>query len=189
MSLPIPRLLYHLRSRRSVLAHRPTPSSMSCSRSPEKRSRVFPALRLLKGSIKTGNTDQVIDVGLSGATIYGSESLPDVSDEPVPTMAKNRREVSLQWTFEHLRIRYKLSDLITPEAFLSNINSTRFRAIKFRGLVGLGAAFTLWEEDAGHAVFGTTYMLEREVASGEADQLEFEKTRMASVVKLSPACI
>ena len=118
----------------------------------------------LKGSIKTGNTD-IIDVGLSGATIYGSE-LFQTSLRASANYGEKSNEKYLYNTFEHLRIRYKLSGVITPEAFIQH-QFNEFRAIKFRGLVGLGAAFTLWEEDAGHAVLGTTYMLEREVANGE----------------------
>lgn len=123
----------------------------------------------LKGSVKTGNTD-IIDVGLSGATIYGSQ-LFQTSFRASVNYGEKSDEKYMYNTFEHLRFRYKLNETITPEAFIQH-QFNEFRAIKFRGLLGLGAAFTLWQTDTGHVVLGTTFMLEREVANGEEINLE-----------------
>ena len=138
----------------------------------------------LKGSLKTGNTD-IIDLGLSGAAIYGSENF-QTSLRASVNYGEKSDETYLNNTFEHLRFRYKLNEWLTPEAFIQH-QFNEFRAIKFRGLLGLGAAFTLWDSEGSFLVLGTTYMLEREVANGEKISLETQKivSRLSNYLQLS----
>lgn len=138
----------------------------------------------LKGSLKTGNTE-IMDIGLSGATIYGSENF-QTSLRASFNYGEKSDETYLYNTFEHLRFRFKLNDWVTPEAFIQH-QFNEFRAIKFRGLLGLGAAFTLWEAASGYIVFGATYMLEREVANGDPINLDRQKvvSRVSNYLQLS----
>ena len=126
----------------------------------------------LKGNIKTGNTD-LIDVGLSTTTVYGSDNF-QTSLKAAINYGEKSDETYLYNSFEHLRIRYKLTNFITPEAFVQH-QFNQFTSIKFRGLVGLGAAFSLWSQDASHLVFGSTLMMEQEVASGESIKFDADK--------------
>ena len=151
---------------------------------PGKEISGFSGSATLKGSLKTGNTD-IMDIGLSGAAIYGSEDF-QTSLRASINYGEKSDETFLNNTFEHLRFRYKLNEWLTPEAFIQH-QFNEFRAIKFRGLVGLGAAFTLWDSDGSFLVLGTTYMLEREVANGEKISLEAQKivSRLSNYVQLS----
>ena len=126
----------------------------------------------LKGNIKTGNTE-LIDVGLSTTTVYGSDDF-QTSLKAAINYGEKSDETYLYNSFEHLRIRYKLTDFVTPEAFLQH-QFNQFTSIKFRGLIGIGAAFSLWSQDASHLVFGSTLMVEQEVASGEAIKFDADK--------------
>ena len=112
-------------------------------------------------------------LGTREPDIYGSEDF-QTSLRASINYGEKSDETFLNNTFEHLRFRYKLNDWLTPEAFIQH-QFNEFRAIKFRGLVGLGAAFTLWDSDGSFLVLGTTYMLEREVANGEKISLEAQK--------------
>ena len=162
MSLLIRRLLSV--SLLSLMISSPAMAIVNTLPAPGKEVSGLSGSATLKGSMKTGNTD-IVDVGLSGAAIYGSEAF-QTSLRASFNYGEKSDETFLYNTFEHLRLRFKLNDWLTPEAFIQH-QFNEFRAIKFRGLLGLGAAFTLWEAQGNYVVFGATYMLEREVANGE----------------------
>ena len=163
MSLLIRRLLSA--SLLSLVLSSPAMAIVNTLPAPGKEVSGLSGSATLKGSVKTGNTD-IVDVGLSGAAIYGSEQF-QTSLRASFNYGEKSDETYLYNTFEHLRFRFKLNDWLTPEAFLQH-QFNEFRAIKFRGLFGLGAAFTLWESNGDYIVLGATFMLEREVANGEA---------------------
>jgi putative salt-induced outer membrane protein YdiY len=112
---------------------------------------------------RTGNTELLI---FSGAATLRYRSDPHLvfavargaygetgEGEAEELIAKNH--------FEHLRYRYKLSELVTPEAFVQH-EFDEFRRLQLRALGGAGVRLTVLQKKELGLAFGVAYMLEYE---------------------------
>lgn len=109
---------------------------------------------------RTGNTRYLDLKGdLAGAWRHGRHL--------VLALASAEREVSsgtvdLEHTMEHLRYRYRLTDLFRPEAFVQH-ELDFFRRLELRLLLGAGMRFDVVRATAVHLALGLALMGEHEV--------------------------
>lgn len=93
-------------------------------------------------------------------------------------------------TFEHLRYRHSLSDLLTLEGFLQH-ESDPFRRLAFRGLVGAGPRIKVASWQRGTLHFGTAYMSETEQTNSDPTTTDsnqnFHRHRWSNYLSLSTA--
>ncbi len=68
-------------------------------------------------------------------------------------------EVQVSNAFAHFRYNYALGPSVAAELFTQG-ESDRFRRLRLRALVGVGARFTLIEGEAGALFYGVSYMYE-----------------------------
>lgn len=114
----------------------------------------------LSATWKAGNTE-VIDTSVGLGASYRAAS------HLVFVVARGRRGLQgdktfIAQTFEHLRYRYTLTDLISVESFVQH-EFDEFRRINLRLLGGLGGRLSLHFGDNFSAALGLAYMLEREL--------------------------
>ena len=110
-------------------------------------------------SVRSGNVDEIdIDIGGRG----------DYVRETSTTFVLTRLE--LDWregqrksneALVHLRHVYRLRSWLRPEAFVQYDYDKR-RLLTFRGLIGTGLRFRLYQTQRVHFWWGSTYMLEHE---------------------------
>ena len=115
---------------------------------------------------RTGNTELLQLAASSNASFHKGPH--GVLFKAQVTYGSKSSEVYIARTFEHLRYRYEWLDWLTFETLFQH-QYDMFKQLKFRALLGGGFA-TQWQplEDLS-LVFGSTYLLEREV---EGDDVE-----------------
>ena len=106
---------------------------------------------------KSGNTDVAkVEGGFAGRYVRGNHLFLLLLEG---AYAEALSEAYMRKTFEHLRYRYKLSDLVGLELF-SQHEYDEFRRIDLRALGGAGPRFTFLSSKIFEMAFGTAYMLE-----------------------------
>lgn len=114
---------------------------------------------------RTGNTNLLQWAGSGNASYHqGNHGLLFKAQV---TYGSKSDEVYIARTFEHIRYRYTLTDWLTTETLLQH-QYDMFKALKFRALLGWGLAGNWQPSDNFSAVFGSTYLLEREIEGSDA---------------------
>ena len=109
---------------------------------------------------RTGNTSLLQLEGSANASYHSSAH--GVLFKVRVTYGEKSDDVYIAKTFEHIRYRYALLNWLSAEALVQH-QYDMFKKLKFRALIGLGVAVSWRPFDDLSAVFGSTYLLEREV--------------------------
>ena len=113
---------------------------------------------------RTGNTDLLQWSGSANASYH--EKNHGLLFKAQVTYGAKSEEVYIARTFEHIRYRYTLLDWLTTEALFQH-QYDMFKALKFRALLGWGLAASWQPFENFSAVFGSTYLLEREIEGSD----------------------
>ncbi len=115
---------------------------------------------------RTGNTD-LLQLAASTNASYHHEK-HGVLFKAQLTYGSKSSDVYIARTFEHLRYRYAVLDWLTAETLLQH-QYDMFKKLKFRALIGSGIAASWQPLEDLSLVFGSTYLLEREVEGEDVD--------------------
>jgi len=116
-------------------------------------------------SWRTGNTNLLQLVGSANASYHSGDH--GVLFKAQVTYGEKSDDVYIAKTFEHIRYRYALLDWLSTEVLVQH-QYDMFKKLKFRALLGLGVAASWQPFEDLSAVFGSTYLLEREVEGEDA---------------------
>lgn len=115
---------------------------------------------------RTGNTELLQLAGSANAAYHSDKH--GVLFKAKLTYGSKSSDIYIARSFEHLRYRYALLDWLTTETLFQH-QYDMFKKLKFRALVGAGMAANWQPLEDLSLVFGSTYLLEREVEGDDVD--------------------
>lgn len=131
---------------------------------------------------RTGNTE-LLQFDGGGQVGYATGKHSFILQSKVTYAQKGSEAAFIAKSFEHLRYRYHVLEWLTLESLLQ-IQFDELKSLTFRGLAGAGAAINWQPLEVFKVVWGTTYILEREVEGQDTTRVESLNHRLSTYLQV-----